>query len=525
MRKALGWCLAPALLLGLALATGQQVQAQLVIAGGPLLVDLDASDGSAGTARWTNDGTLGNFTEIGNVTTSTLGPNSNTAINISGGNAYTGPASPASITGAGARSIEVWAFNPGVAAEESLVSWGRRGGPDGTNMAFNHGNHADFGAVGHWGGGGPDMGWDGSPATGAGAGNGSPSAGQWHQLTYVYDGTTARVYADGQLKNSDVLALNTHGGHAINVGVQNNGGGVPNEVFGNLSIGQVRVHDGALTASDVVNNFNEEAGTYGLAERTSGFSPSPIHRYSFDGNANDSVGGADLTLFNGASVAGGQLVLANDGVNNNPATGQYAELPGGTVSAIGGDATFEAWVTRTADGNNWQRVIDFGGGTGEYLFISGKGGIGGPENEPSLLEFRDDTDAVGLQRAIAAELPVDSLVHLAAVIDETNGEARYYVDGTLVNTTPLGGFDLDNLVDNQNWLGRSQFGADAFLAGDFDEFRIFDQALTDDQVLGNFLAGPNTLNQPVPEPASVAIWSLLGLAMCGFGYFRYRRKN
>src|SRR5688500_7610185 len=36
------------------------------------------------------------------------------------------------------RSIEVWAFNPAIAPEETLVSWGRRGGaPDGSNVSFN----------------------------------------------------------------------------------------------------------------------------------------------------------------------------------------------------------------------------------------------------------------------------------------------------------------------------------------------------------------------------------------------------
>ena len=110
---------------------------------------------------------------------------------------------------------------------------------------------------------------------------------------------------------------------------------------------------------------------------------------------------------------------------------------------------------------------------------------------------------------------------------ETNNEARYYVDGTLAGIdTDLQGFDLGNLVDSQNWLGRSQFGADAFFAGNFEEFRIFDAALTDEQVLGNFLAGPNTLNQDVvPEPGSIAIWSLLALAMGGFGCYRIRPKK
>jgi hypothetical protein len=52
-------------------------------------------------------------------------------------------------------------------------------------------------------------------------------------------------------------------------------------------------------------------------------------------------------------------------------------------------------------------------------------------------------------------------------------------------------FDLAEMDDNNNWLGRSQWG-DQMYVGSYDEFRIYDFALTDNMVYGNFLAGPNT---------------------------------
>ena len=45
-----------------------------------------------------------------------------------------------------------------------------------------------------------------------------------------------------------------------------------------------------------------------------------LHRYSFDGNANDSVGTANGTLLNGAAVSGGALVT-NGG--NGTISGQW----------------------------------------------------------------------------------------------------------------------------------------------------------------------------------------------------------
>src|SRR5262245_19885687 len=132
--------------------------------------------------------------------------------------ALNGPriAPPAGLVGLNpTRSIEVWAFNPTIADEETLLSWGRRGGPDGSNMSFNYGINAQFGAVGHWGAAGPDLGWNNT--------GGAPAAGQWHHLAYTYDGSTTRVYADGALANSEVLGtgtINTIANTAITLAAQ-----------------------------------------------------------------------------------------------------------------------------------------------------------------------------------------------------------------------------------------------------------------------------------------------------------------
>ena len=52
------------------------------------------------------------------------------------------------------------------------------------------------------------------------------------------------------------------------------------------------------------------------------------HLYTFnDGLANDWIGSAHATLFNGATVVGGQFVLANDGVTSGQTSiVQYARL-------------------------------------------------------------------------------------------------------------------------------------------------------------------------------------------------------
>jgi len=89
---------------------------------GELLVDLRAADSSAGESVWLNSGTLADFA-IANE--EDLLPvreeiNGAPAVTFSGLDAYQClENAPASIIGAETRSIEVWAYNPGIAGEET----------------------------------------------------------------------------------------------------------------------------------------------------------------------------------------------------------------------------------------------------------------------------------------------------------------------------------------------------------------------------------------------------------------------
>ncbi|HUF60822.1 MAG TPA: LamG-like jellyroll fold domain-containing protein, partial [Verrucomicrobiales bacterium] len=219
-----------------------------------LLVDLDASGLPLGAiVNWTNAGSLGGtFVAAGDPQVEDIG--GARGITLDGaGDWLEGPASVPGIEGSSSRTAIAWVYNPVIAEEETVVSWGRRGGPDGTNVSFNHGSHNTFGAVGHWGA--PDIGWEDME-----------EAAIWSHIVYTNDGLTTRVYQNGVLINSETpVTLNTHGGMGILVGAQREPDGVAVNMglVGSLSVGKVEIYDKALSALDVIKNYNADSLSYG----------------------------------------------------------------------------------------------------------------------------------------------------------------------------------------------------------------------------------------------------------------------
>ncbi|HLB72850.1 MAG TPA: LamG-like jellyroll fold domain-containing protein, partial [Sedimentisphaerales bacterium] len=228
-------------------------RADLIVAEN-LLVDLRADDLTEGApvTIWPNRGsTTGDFVanENGDPIVVEI-VNGAKAVTLNGADWFEGPVSPNGIEGAGTRSIEVWAYNPSIPQEETMVAWAHRGGPGATNMSFNYGNDPLWGAVGHWDGAVYDMGWwgDHSPA---------PAANTWWYLVYTYDGVAARVYVNGVEESvRSSMTLNTHPDMPIKIGTQNeNTAGAPSNHYFSGSLALVRIHDGALSPADIVNNF------------------------------------------------------------------------------------------------------------------------------------------------------------------------------------------------------------------------------------------------------------------------------
>ncbi|HVY72191.1 MAG TPA: LamG-like jellyroll fold domain-containing protein [Verrucomicrobiae bacterium] len=520
-------------------------QAQQIQSAGALFVNVDATALPAGPLNSiTNNGTLGGFFVATGAAADvpvigTTGGTKGIQLDgtdflqhmtaASGGSPLT---SPAEITGDNpTASIEVWALNPDLAGEETLVSWGNRGGPDGSNMSFNYGSDFRWGAVGHWGN--PDLGWNNQ--------GGGPEAGKWHHLVYTYDGTTTRVYSDGVFQNGEFLGdgrLSTHPDTTILIGSQMEGDGITPTAGLRFTgtIARVRVHDGVLTPEQIASNYNAEKAAF--IDPATPPAPGPVtsapisappkHRYNFNETAGDatsltfkdSAGTADGTVQgSGATFTGSRLVLPGGGSADAP----YGDLPNGLLSENaaskggGGGFTFETWMKISA-AQNWSRVFDFGssgtvdateeilgpGGSGEgrdYFMYSA---MNGTDTSTRRLEVRNEDPAGGgIVTVDNRTTAFNQDVHLVVTWDEATGTITAYENGLQVSSSKTDD-KLSDINDVNVWLGRSNYTGDSNLQGEYDEVRLYNYAFTPGQALGSSFSGPDKLSS---EPAPVTITS------------------
>lgn len=224
---------------------------------------------------------------------------------------------------------------------------------------------------------------------------------------------------------------------------------------------------------------------------------SRTHWYTFnDGTGADLVGEADLALVNGAGVAVGQLLLANQGVDSGDAANvQYASLP---VAALptGGTITVEAWF-RTNNAENWTRVFDFGDQSGSngdsYLFYT-------PRSSGGEARAAITAGGAGNERIASGAATDDGGLHLSTVVvDAGAGQILMYLDGSLVDSTPLNGVDLTDVNVATAYLGRSHWNADHGFTGTIDEVSIYDHALSPVEVAANAAQGPVANPDAYPE--------------------------
>lgn len=248
-----------------------------------------------------------------------------------------------------------------------------------------------------------------------------------------------------------------------------------------------------------------------LEVTVAGPSTTPVldHRYQLEGDATDSEGDQDGTLIGDGTFENGGVTLSGDAYVDLPDflfSDYYftGETPPVTIEIYG----------RWDGGGSWQRFFDFGSndldvqgpevgpdayGGVDWLFLTPSSGGGQLQ-----LSFNDGQ---GSGFAINGEgLAAGQDFYVAAVFDPSLRVARLYKNGVLQGIAEIPENAVLAINDVNVWLGRSNFSADPFYNGSITEFRVWNGALQEADILKHSICGPNDLDCEVPteSPAITA---------------------
>jgi hypothetical protein len=252
--------------------------------------------------------------------------------------------------------------------------------------------------------------------------------------------------------------------------------------------------------------YNGNPDTAGVPSTTSPTAwvwyPRLVNHYSFetltDGVTPDAVSGYDMTVLSNdigidlPILTAGVPELAPDayslkfdnprGTDPNVADAQYAQISEGWAGGYK-DITISAWVY-SSGGSNWNRILDFGNDTNNYMFLC--------INPGSVnRQVRFAVKVAGNEQSVssAAEaLPDNTWTYVTATLSNNTG--RIYINGELAGTNTSMTLDPVSYGPSvNNWIARSQWGAgDGYFNGMLDDLKIYNYALTTEQVAQDYLA-------------------------------------
>lgn len=219
-------------------------------------------------------------------------------------------------------------------------------------------------------------------------------------------------------------------------------------------------------------------------------------RYEFEENTNDTTvnrnHGGTPSFPSFTEGKSGKHALALDG------TSDFVQLP----ATIGNhrQITLATWIYWRG-GNTWQRVFDFGNGEDEYMFLT-------PNAGASRLRFaiKNGGDEQYFESETTMTGKLNTWVHVAVTLGED--EVRLYQDGELVGSSNEITIRPDDFKPVMNYIGRSQFMADPMFKGYIDDFRVYNYALSAEQIKDLYEGKGNGVDTAVRNDEGIHIGPL-----------------
>jgi hypothetical protein len=174
------------------------------------------------------------------------------------------------------------------------------------------------------------------------------------------------------------------------------------------------------------------------------------------------------------------------------------QLPIGSTIAMSDSITITTWIDFSDEGGTEQRIFDFGNSSeAGYMFLT-------PDNGTTMNFTINSNDGSVISQINAPHTLPTGWHHVAVSIDSITMILKLYLDGESVasDTTGLLPSELGNTTNN--WIGRSQWGAQAYLNASLDDFRIYNYALTAEEIGLVMRIDPLIASNPYPNNGAIS---------------------
>lgn len=311
--------------------------------------------------------------------------------------------------------------------------------------------------------------------------------GTWIHIAASHDGTTTKIYINGQLRNSSTSfsAWNTTLSGTYYIG-SNNGGD-----FFNGNIDEVKLYNAALTQDQVLIDMNANSainfsvGTNEASSLTDGAGNPPIGYWNLDENTGTSAKDISGTGNNG-TVTGGSTIKYTSGVYGNgieqAGSSERVDItPSGDSLDPSDQMTIEAWVWLDVE-NKDQKIVLKKHSVSPFvsyeLFY-----------QTSTDEFRFqwvNTSGTFYTARYTGGVSTGRWYHLVGVKDST--AVRIYINGAATNTITASPTGTLYNSDGDVHIGADDGSTDV-LDGKYDEVKIYNYARTKAQVTYDYNRG------------------------------------
>lgn len=240
------------------------------------------------------------------------------------------------------------------------------------------------------------------------------------------------------------------------------------------------------------NRLTNRLGAERLEERAMLSGVGLISHWTGDNTALDSVGTNHGTLISGATYAAGQIgqAFSFDGVDDRLGIADSASLK------LTASLSIEAWVKADSvlaqHGMIFFRGDDRGGLDPYWLSVEPNGTV----------QFVVENGTTGA--GVTAAMPLGEFVHLAGTLDDATGAMRLYLNGVLMSqrTTTVRPFSELDAASNPG-IGIGNHGGYPATPHNFpfdgliDDLKVYNRAISGEEVLEDFYAGKGSLQQTV----------------------------